>query len=192
MRFCRLFAVAAAIVLSGLIGRPGWALDLELFPAPTRSPWLEVRLGGFNHDPFKKEAGSVDFNAEIIFGRLPVFPESSWWSYLIPRPHIGVMANFDGLTSYVYAGGTWTFDITRWFFIEPIFGFAAHNGKLDSFLFFREDFGCPVLFHLGANAGVRLTERWSVMASWKHISNATLCSRNNGMDVYGGQIGYRL
>jgi hypothetical protein len=31
-----------------------------------------------------------------------------------------------------------------------------------------------------------------VLASWRHISNANLCHRNNGVDGFGAQVGYRF
>lgn len=166
------------------------AADWELFPPALNSNAFELRLGAYDHDPFKKEAGSVDVNAELVLPRL--FTVDPSWAVLVPRPAFGVMVNTAGKTSYAYVDALWTIDVTPWLFIEPFGGFALHDGKLDTPDPFRESFGCTALFNIGASLGIRLTERWSILGGWKHISNARLCDRNNGMDVYGGQIGYRF
>ncbi len=183
-------AAGALVALSCLIGPAALALDWGLFPPAINSTSYELRLGAYAHDPFKKEAGSADINAELIFPRL--FQVDPNWAFLVPRPQIGVTVNTAGKTSFAYFGGVWTIDVTRWFFIEPVAGGAIHTGELDTRDPFREAFGCRTLFHIGGNAGIRLTENWSILGSWQHISNAKLCTRNNGEDVYGGQIGYRF
>ena len=53
------------------------------------------------------------------------------WEWLVPRPTIGIMANTAGKTSYGYVASTWTIDITRWLFLEPVVGTAIHDGELD-------------------------------------------------------------
>ena len=50
--------------------------------------------------------------------------------------------------------------------------------------------GCRVLFHHGVSIGYRLTDNWSVMGTFAHISNGTLCSRNVGQNDYGVRLGY--
>ena len=183
--------IVAALFMTPLLASSPAAADWRLFqPVPDPS-LFELRLGVFSHDPLKKEAGSVDLNAEIVFGRLPLGATGAW-TFLVPRPHFGFMGNTAGMTNYAYAGGTWTLDVTSWFFVESIFGLAIHDGHTIQFSHDREDLGCHTLFHTGANAGARLTERLSILASWKHISNAGLCSRNNGLDVYGVQLGWRF
>jgi hypothetical protein len=191
---------AAAVILAtfSMIG-PAIAADMGGGPPPLLGSgptvpdpsWFEVRLGAYAHDPFKREKGSVDIGAELVFARLPI-ATAPGWEFLVPRPTVGIMANTAGKTSYVYAAGTWTIDITRWFFIEPVVGAALHNGELDTPDPTRDSLGCQVLWHVGGNAGFRLGDRWSIMGSWRHISNANLCRRNNGIDGFGGQIGYRF
>ena len=50
--------------------------------------------------------------------------------------------------------------------------------------------GCRVLFHTGLSGGYRLTEQWTALLTWDHISNAHLCAHNAGMNDYGVKIGY--
>jgi lipid A 3-O-deacylase len=46
------------------------------------------------------------------------------------------------------------------------------------------------LFHTGLSGGYRLTEQWTALVTWDHISNAHLCAHNAGMNEYGVKIGY--
>lgn len=102
------------------------------------------------------------------------------------------MLNTAGKTSYVYAGFAWQLDITPNFWVEPMFGGAIHNGQLDTADPTRVSLGCHQLFHTGVSAGYRFNETWSLVATWDHISNAGLCSRNVGLNTYGAKIGYRF
>jgi hypothetical protein len=84
-------------------------------PAPAQSDWwpllssslyhperFELRGGVFAHALASPEAGSVDANLELVAPRFFVIP---WLpEYLTPRFHVGGIANFNGKTSYVYAG----------------------------------------------------------------------------------------
>ena len=57
----------------------------------------------------------------------------------------------------------------------------------------RGDFGSRILFEPELGLGVQLSERVSVEASWIHVSNAGLLSRQNpGMDNIGLRLNYRL
>ena len=204
LKFLRISArswAAAIVAASWLIGPSAVAADFGTAPGPSPlfgpgptvpdPSWFEARLGAYAHDPFKNEKGSVDIGAELVFARLPI-ATAPGWEWLVPRPTIGIMANTAGKTSYGYVASTWTIDITRWFFIEPVVGAAIHDGELDTRDPTRDSMGCRVLWHVGGNVGVRLTDNWSVLASWRHISNSNLCHRNNGVDGFGAQVGYRF
>jgi lipid A 3-O-deacylase len=114
------------------------------------------------------------------------------WVFVVPRPHVGVMVSTGGKTSYVYGGFVWTFNLTERLFVEPIFGGAFHNGETDRWAADRVALGCPLLFHTGASVGFRLNEWWTVYGTWDHISNANLCSRNVGLNNWGGRVGYKF
>ena len=152
---------------------------------------LELRLGAFAHGLGAEERGGADVNAELVFPRFPVDTPTAW-VFVVPRPHVGVMVSTGGKTSYVYGGFVWTFNLTERLFVEPIFGGAFHNGETDRWAADRVALGCPLLFHTGASVGFRLNEWWTVYGTWDHISNANLCSRNVGLNNWGGRVGYKF
>lgn len=152
---------------------------------------FEVRFGAFAHAVGSNEQGSVDANAELLFPRLPI-PVSAEYAFLVPRPQIGAMINTGGRTSYGYAGVVWTLKVTPRFFLEPMFGEAVHNGELNTTDPEHNSLGCPALFHTGLSVGYHLTDHWTVLGTWDHISNAQLCDRNQGINDYGIKLGYRF
>lgn len=151
----------------------------------------EVKLGVSAHDlrivaADPKEDG-VDINAEVLFTS-PSFLEPVF----APRPHIGAQVNTSGDTSQVYAGLTWTGDITDRFWVAGSVGGAYLNGEVDNPYLSRKALGSDVLFRLSAEAGVNLTERTSVSVYWDHESNAFLADRNPGLDNVGVRVGYKF
>ena len=164
-------------------------------PAPSlTSPSFisEIRLGIFAHDPDSPESGSADLNAELLFAK-PITVADPFWNQFIPRAHIGTTLNFEGNTSFAYAGLTWTADIWRGLFVEFSFGGAVNNGEgglhppAD-----RSAVGCNASFRESGSLGYRLSENWSMMASIEHYSNAGLCDQNRGVTNYGLRLGYRF
>jgi len=158
-------------------------------PTPLDHPerW-ELRGGLFAHAVASPEAGSADANLELVapkFFVIPWLPE-----YLTPRFHVGGMGNFNGKTSYVYAGALWTFNITRSWFVEGFFGGLVHNGNLDDNASDMNGLGCRWAFHSGGSIGYRLNERWSVMGTFDHLSNGTICAFNKGINDYGLRAAY--
>ena len=162
-------------------------------PAPTptaEADSFEARLGAFAHAVGSTEAGGVDANVELLLPRLPNnLPEQ--YKFFVPRPQFGAMINTGGKTSYGYAGVVWTLNILPQFFLEPMFGGAVHDGNATATPVPDENtLGCRVLFHTGLSGGYRLTERWTALLTWDHISNGHLCAHNAGMNDYGVKIGY--
>lgn len=155
-------------------------------PQPTG---YEIRGGVFAHSPAFQEAGSADVNLELMTPRIGA-PVPGWLQFLMPRLQVGGFLNTAGKTSYVYGGAVWTVDITPKIFFEPMFGAAVHNGELNTVDPTRVSLGCPLLFHVGASAGYRVTNNWMLVATWDHISNANFCPRNVGLNTYGLKIGY--
>ena len=196
MRASRFLGLVAALGLLAfaLPSGPASAADYTLSPGPLPSQAFqyEIRGGVFAHDPFSPEKGSADINAEFL-AKLPFAAPSGGWSFLIPRVHVGGMLNTAGRTSHVYAGFTWTYDITRAIFAEASFGGAFHNGYTgDAPRYHENSLGCSPLFRESASLGYRLTENWSVMATIEHMSNAGLCKQNRGLTNVGARIGYRF
>lgn len=150
----------------------------------------ELRLGVLAHDPASPESGSVDVNGEFLTPRLFTLNDPILDS-LVPRIHLGGTVNTAGNTSHIYAGLTWSFDITPKIFVEGAAGIAFHNGKTGNFVVpDRVPLGCSPLMRESGSIGYRLTDNWSVMATVEHISNAGACSRNRGLTNYGVRLGY--
>lgn len=192
------FLLAAGLTV-GLSGVLSGSAKAETF-----SPyggWLsEVRLGLLNHDvdlpsviDHKLEQG-LDITGEILFER------PSFFKYILnPRPHFGVSVNTAGSTNYLYTGFTWGGDMESGLILEGFFGFAAHDGYTDvSTLDFNYDkkklLGSRILFHLGLEAGFRITDNTALTLRWAHLSNGNILTDgpNRGLDNVGLRIGYRF
>lgn len=157
-------------------------------PALYHPERFELRGGVFAHAIASPESGSADGNIEIVaprFFHIPGLPD-----YFTPRLHAGAMVNFAGRTSYVYAGALWTYNITPRWFVEGFFGGLIHNGHLDDVSDTMNGLGCRWAFHDGASIGYRLNDRWSVMGTFDHLSNGTLCAYNKGINDYGLRAAY--
>jgi lipid A 3-O-deacylase len=163
-------------------------------PAPARTKgegWLsEIRVGALAHDegPFsrKKESG-VDANVELLFNS-PDFLKIIW----SPRPHVGGNINSSGDTSQGYIGLSWEWEFWRFMFGGFSLGGAVHTGETTNAPLDRKELGCRVLFRESVELGVRFAERHSVSAFLDHISNAKLCSTNEGLENVGVRYGYRF
>ncbi len=159
-------------------------------PAVARSLVSEIRGGVFAHGPGTRESGSVDINGELLFSK-PFQPADPSMAFLVPRLHLGGTLNTAGDTSQLYAGFTWTYDITRSVFVEGSLGGALHNGETGRFpRFDRLSLGCSPLIRATGSLGYRLDANWSIMATVEHISNANTCHANQGLTNYGIRIGY--
>lgn len=161
-------------------------------------PVEEVRAGVYAHSccgfGSSKEDG-VALNGEAVFS------SPRFLSVLAaPRPVVGAtLAPGDGNTDQIYAGLEWRVELSR-FFVAPGLGVAVHNGETDRYDpvadAARVDdtifFGCRALFRLAGDVGYRVTDRLSASFHWNHISNAGLCSENEGLDQMGLRIGLSL
>ena len=187
--------LAAALDVVPLCGWPEAADLIASTPSaalidPRR---MELRFGGFAHGVGSVEGITADLNAELVFPRFPI-GQGEWWSFLIPRPHVGGLLNLSDRTSYVYGGGLWTVPLSYGCFGEAFFGGAIHNGSLlgDAT---HAALGCQGLFHVGGSLGYSLTAKWHAMFTFDHVSNGNLifgtdCARNQGLNNYGVRIGY--
>ncbi len=150
----------------------------------------ELRFGILDHDPDMfggdKESG-VDINFEALFHSPEVF------KYILsPRPHLGASINTVGDTSKAYFGLTWGLDIGQ-VFLEGSLGGTVHNGETDIDPD-REskELGCTFNFRESASIGYRFLEHHSLSIMVDHISNASLCSENEGMETLGLRYGYKF
>ena len=159
---------------------------------------FEARMGVFDHGVGSAERNTVDINGSFVTPRLNV-PATGYWAYFIPRLQLGGAANLEGRTSFGYADILFTLPITNWLFFEVFGGGATHNGSLSPTSTLN-GLGCPLLFHAGASAGIPITEHWSVLGTFEHLSNGKLfgvdCGTNQrpggnqGLNNYGISVGY--
>jgi lipid A 3-O-deacylase len=101
----------------------------------------------------------------------------------------GGSLSLSGKTSALYAGALWRFPVIVRVFVEGFFGDAVHNGSLDDSRG-TNALGCNPLFHVGGSVGYQLTDCWSVIGTFDHLSNGktvfgTDCARNVGVNNYG-------
>ncbi|WDI32860.1 acyloxyacyl hydrolase [Hyphococcus flavus] len=139
-----------------------------------------------------KEDG-VAINAELLF------PSPRFLSVLgAPRPLIGgTLATDSGATDQVYTGLEWKLNVTPKWFVAVSPGITIHNGETDTFNPVTDAaraattvfYGCRALFRIAGDVGYRLTDRLSASFHWNHISNAGLCTDNEGLDQIGARLG---
>lgn len=196
MRIGTVTSLSLLLVTMGASAVLGSELKRQANAASSAQPSFlsEFRFGFSAQDPWGSEGedGSANLTGEILFAK-PFTASDLFTSYFIPRPHIGGSLNFDGRTSFAYAGLSWTIDITPNVFVEGSFGGAVHDGKAKkSFNPFdtHQSLGCSPLFRESGSVGVRLSTNWSVMATIEHLSNTGSCSDNRGLTNIGARVGY--
>ncbi len=153
--------------------------------------WLsEVRVGALAHDfgPFShnKEKGAAA-NVELLFKSPELFKYI--WS---PRPHVGLDITTNGTTNDVYFGLSYEWEFWRYMFGGFSLGGAYHDGYSTNAPEGRKELGCKLLFRESLELGVRFAERHSVSAFLDHISNAKICSTNEGLENAGVRYGYKF
>lgn len=151
----------------------------------------ELKFGVLAHDVRIVAADTIedgaDINGEVLFVS-PAFLEPVF----SPRPHLGVQVNTRGDTSQVYAGVTWTFDLTDDLWLGLSGGGTLHNGETRDRDQDRKAFGSRALFRLAAELGVNVTENLSLSVYFDHESNAFLAPLNPGIDNVGMRAGWRF
>lgn len=187
----RLFSRVALLAAAGIFFAaltPAWTQGL---------PVSEVRLGVLAHDisvgGSSKESGA-NINGAIFFNRLPKIESApGWLAFLLsPRPLIGGSVNTSGDTNYGYFGVNWGGDVTERFFVDFSFGGAVHDGNKNVNDPTRKDLGCRVVFRSALSIGVHITEQVNLSGVIEHISNAGICSRNDGISSAGARVGFRF
>lgn len=184
-----LIALGAILMASSATSAADWGT-----PTESAGIFSGARMGIMSHDPFLREKGSIDIQGEVLFHA----PYSSDHQYrfvrqfLSPRPHIGFSANTAGKTSYAYVGLTWNYDIWGPIFMETTFGGAIHNGETKDVSETMEPLGTRILFRESASIGFRYNQKWSIMATVEHLSNAGIGDYNHGLTHVGGKIGYEF
>lgn len=111
-----------------------------------------------------------------------------------PRLHLGAAISTSGDTNQVFAGFSWTADVTERLFVEIGLGATVHDGNIDDIGSDESArLGCRALFHEYAAVGYDLTNNWSVIAQLEHASHANLCDGpNNGLSRAGLLVSYHF
>jgi lipid A 3-O-deacylase len=191
--------VALLVLVGMLVGSSAWAQSQPLPPsissyAPAIEaplPAWEARVGVAAANPGGRESGLLNFNGEVVTPR-PLTLNDRFASALVPRFHIGSSANFNG-TRYAYAGATWTVDLSKVVFVEASLGAAINDGKTGAIVpENRLNVGCNSGSREAAALGVRLNDRWSLVATLEHFSAAGCSDRDKpkGPANFGAKLGY--
>ena len=189
----RLGTVTGLSLLIAIVAAPSaLRAGMEKASRPTLSS-VRIPLRIFGAGPWGEEgrSNSANLTGEILFAK-PFTASDLFTSYFIPRPHVGGSLNFDGQTSFAYAGLTWSVDLTPSLFVEGSLGGAFHDGETTTRGLPRrvESLGCTPLFRESGAVGVRLSANWSVMATLERLTNAGACSENRGLTNVGARVGY--
>ena len=160
---------------------------------------FEIRGGILAHDTgYLRDAGPRNevyaVQAEVLF------PSPDFLSFAYdPRPRLGfnLAPDADG-TSFVYAGLNWDVPVYGNWFVTAAVGGSINNADrlTEQDLLPGETrakyrlLGCHALFHLALGVGYRISDDVSIQAYGDHISNANLCDNNEGLDQWGGRLGY--
>jgi len=114
-----------------------------------------------------------------------------------PSPYILASVSVNGDTSFAAAGLSWK--IGDKIYLRPGIGLAIHDGPIPGGGQGvggggqRTDLGSRILFEPEIAVGVRLGKRLSAEASWIHISNAQILSKQNpGLDLIGVRLVLKL
>ena len=191
----------ALLLLAGSLTASPLAAQAQTLPAgassyaPANQPssalsW-EARIGAAVANPGGRESGLLNFSGEIVTPR-PVTLTDRFANAFVPRFHLGSSANFNG-TRYAYAGATWTVELTKAVFVEASFGAALNDGKTGAVIpENRLNLGCNSGTREAAALGVRLSDRWSLVATLEHFSTAGCSERSNprGPANVGARLGY--
>lgn len=113
-----------------------------------------------------------------------------------PEPYVMGSLNTDSDTSYVAAGLSWKIGKGP-VFVRPGLGIAVHDGpdrRIDPVTLRRTDMGSRVVFAPEIGVGAKLSDKWSVEASWVHLSHARIfdSDQNPGIDMMGARVTYRF
>jgi lipid A 3-O-deacylase len=125
----------------------------------------------------------IDLGVELLFAPLDVLTS--------PRPHLGVMLNFEGDTSVAYAGLNFRLREAPQWFVDAILGVAVHDGPLHKdpagcVQFSDCGFGTRFLPRFGLEIGYRAGAAASVSLILDHMSHKWVVSgENEGLDHVG-------
>lgn len=184
--------------------RWGWMARCALVAAGAGSSIVddgraeEIR-GGASIQSVRAFSPNTERGAAIA-GDVILEPFSEWRAVGRPRFQAGVsVATDDAATSFIHGGLVWRIDrpASR-FYLDLGAGIAIHDGEtaFDPDTDFSVEgsafLGCRALFRLQAAPGVWLNDRLSLSLQFEHLSNASICSPNEGLDNIGLRLGTRF
>ncbi|NTZ43811.1 acyloxyacyl hydrolase [Altererythrobacter sp. SALINAS58] len=140
---------------------------------------------------FDTEEGGVDLQAGYRFERAEALAFIG-----SPEPYVFASLNSEGDTNFAGGGLSWKIAAGP-VYLRPGIGLVIHDApdfRIDRNNEFRTDLGSRILFEPEIAIGTAVSERWSVEASWVHISNARLFNseQNPGIDTIGIRLNYGL
>lgn len=160
---------------------------------PTSAMAQEIYGGVYAHAvetpfTFATNEGGVDIQAGIRFDEIDALGGM--------QPYVFGSANLSGDTNFGGVGVSWKGEFGQ-LYVRPGVGLVLHDApslRVDPVTGFRTDLGSRVLFEPEIALGLDLSERWSVEASWVHISNARLFNseQNPGIDTMGLRVNYKM
>ena len=113
-----------------------------------------------------------------------------------PQPYVFASANLAGDTNFAGVGVSWKAEIGD-VYLRPGVGLVWHDApslRVDPATGMRTDLGSRILFEPELALGIAIDSRWSLEASWVHISNARLFNseQNPGIDMMGLRLNRRM
>lgn len=160
-------------------------------PANAEGMLTELRIGVLDHDSDllreRHETSDPDINLEARFAS----PDFLSWAFA-PNPLIGANINTGSGTSVAYAGLGWTFFLTEGFFADFTLGGAVHDGETDRATADSRDYGCRLGFHESFSLGYSFDGHNAIMLGIDHMSNASLCDKNDGLTNLGIRYAYKF
>jgi hypothetical protein len=145
-----------------------------------------LAIGVLAHDrgpASDRHEDGIDLGMELQFAPLNVLTS--------PRPHLGVILNFEGDTSVAYAGLNLRLREAPTWFADAILGVAVHDGPLHKdpagcVQFSDCGFGTRFLPRFGLEIGYRASAAASVSLLFDHMSHKWIVSgENEGLDHVG-------
>ena len=160
-------------------------------PASAEGMLTELRIGVLDHDSDllreRHETSDPDINLEARFAS----PDFLSWAFA-PNPLIGANINTGNGTSLAYAGLGWTFYLTDEIFADFTLGGAIHDGETTAPSSGSRQYGCRLGFHESFSLGYSFDGHNAIMLCVDHMSNASLCDKNDGLTNLGIRYAYKF
>ena len=160
---------------------------------PTAAAAQEVFAGVHVHDvKTPLDASGIESGIDFSLGvRGPVIGHLFTGQL---QPYVFGALNSAGNTDYAAAGVEAKFSLGNKLYVRPGIGIAVHDGSAGKYyLTDKIAFGSRVLFEPEFAIGTQVSRRFSVEASWVHMSHAQLFGKENpGIDNLGVRMNLAL